>query len=175
MGCFFYHKRATKIKFASKYQTFLYCFLRFVFIFKLVKTYILPKSGKTWENLESFWKCLKKFWFWKKIMITKLNLGFGSRYQNLVSVANYFNPSSKLTDSIKKVKEPLVFALWLLQDTFCCMLDFLAFDASRGVPMYFDLLGNVFWVVEFLPHMDFKRDLNSFKRELVLNTFGKFT
>ena len=55
------------------------------------------------------------------------------------------------------------------------MLDFLAFDASRGVPMYFDLLANVFWVVEFLPHMDFKRDLNSFKKEWFLNSFGKFT
>ena len=52
------------------------------------------------------------------------------------------------------------------------MLDFLAFDASRGVPMYFDLLANVFWVVEFLQHMDFKRDLHSFKKGLFLNSFG---
>ena len=36
---FFHHKRAPKTKFAAK---------RSGLIFKLIKTYILPKSGKTW-------------------------------------------------------------------------------------------------------------------------------
>ena len=51
------------------------------------------------------------------------------------------------------------------------MLDFLAFDASRGVPMYFDLLANVFWVVEFLQKNGFQTRFES----IFLNSFGKFT
>ena len=86
MGYFFHHKRVPKIKFAAKSLRFLYRFWRPVFNYKILKTYILLWSMQTWNLL--------KFLFRKKkvsapITTPKLNLGFESWYQNLVSVTHF--------------------------------------------------------------------------------------
>ena len=61
-----------------------------MFNFKFLKTYI--PLGNKWKKEKNFEK--KSFSFRKKsfpVPIPKLDLGFSSRYQNLVLVSNYFH------------------------------------------------------------------------------------
>ena len=100
-GYFSHHKRSPRTNLLPNIKVFLVYFWRSLFNFKLLKTYITPRSRKTLENLKILRKKKKKkFRFWKKkfrcgkkrvlvpIMIPKLDLGFGSRYQNLIWVAH---------------------------------------------------------------------------------------
>ena len=84
MGYFFHHKRAPKTKFSKKYYLFLKTWVDF-------QAYKNLYPSKKWENMRKNIKNLKK----KNISVSekkvsapiripKLDLGFGSRYQNLV-------------------------------------------------------------------------------------------
>ena len=64
-------------------------FWRSVFNFRLLKTHILLRSRKTWENLKK-WVSVSGKKISAPIPIPKLDLGFGSRYRNLVSVIHHF-------------------------------------------------------------------------------------
>ena len=90
LGIVFHSKRDPKTKFPSKHQILLKYFWRSGTIFNLIKTCIPPKK---WEKLSKILSLKKKFPYQKKKWlqyqyIPKLDLGFGSRYWNLVLVAH---------------------------------------------------------------------------------------
>ena len=92
-GIFFIIKGALKTKFACKFWILLDYFWRYGFIFMLIKTYNLPRSGKheknLKKNLKKFWKNLKKFE--KKVPVSvkkKIRLWYQYRNWTLVSVLN---------------------------------------------------------------------------------------